>query len=176
MSTESIFLRYFQNVDRKHDSCQIFKMSTESTVFARFRKCRPKAQFSEIFKMSTESTIFGHFAMESCLRLRRRARIYGRRWVALARRPSSIFVGGLEKRLPFLDFSALLLQFHKTSCSTEDPGHKFGSMKSLHVLIDLSMTRWVHTMPSVSFENISKIVLSVDILKISKKRCFRSTF
>ena len=38
------------------------------------------------------------FAMESYLRLRRVVRKCGHRWVALARRPSSIFVGGLEKR------------------------------------------------------------------------------
>ena len=39
------------------------------------------------------------FVMESYLPLLRRAvRKCGHRWVALARRPSSIFVGGLEKR------------------------------------------------------------------------------
>ena len=144
------FLRDVQYVDRKHNCCEILKMSTERTIVARFSKCRPNAQclrdvqnvdrnhiFCEIFKMSSRSIIFArfsncrpkpqflrHFAMESDLSLRRGFRICGHCWVALARRPSSIFVGGLEKRLPFLDCSALLLQIDKTSRSTKDPGHE----------------------------------------------------
>ena len=106
------FLRDFQNVDRKHNFCEIFKMSTESTNFAGFSKCRPKAQFLRAS------------AMESYLRLRRGVRICGHRWVGQAWLPSSIVLGGLEKRLPSLDLSALLLQFHKTSFSAEDPSHE----------------------------------------------------
>ena len=137
-------MRYVQNVARKHNFCENFKMSTESTIFARISKCRAKPHFlrdfqnvvsflrdfqnvdrkhnfCEIFKMSTKNPIFARF---SHLRLLRGVRICGHRWVALARPPSSIFAVGLEKRLPFLDLSALLLEFHKTSFSTEDPGHE----------------------------------------------------
>ena len=56
------------------------------------------------------------FAMEFYLRLRSGVRICGHRWAALARHPSSSFVG-------CLDFLAVLLLFHKTAFSTEDPGH-----------------------------------------------------
>ena len=87
------FLRDFQNVDRKHNFGEIVLMSTENTNFERFSKCRPKAQFLR------------DFAMESYLRLRRGVRICGHRWVALARRPSSMVVGWLEERLPLLDLS-----------------------------------------------------------------------
>ena len=49
------------------------------------------------------------FAMDTYLRLRRGVRICGHRWVALARRPSSIFVGCIRKRCHCFHFSALVL-------------------------------------------------------------------